>query len=119
MAPGLTHAALLALIAIAVIGSFQTIGTLLVFGLVVGPPATAALLTRTVPSMMVVSVLIAVASVGIGLVVSYHLGTAGAAMMALVPVLAFFVVLALHGLRRVSGQSGRSLLPRHSPRRTS
>jgi ABC-type Mn2+/Zn2+ transport system permease subunit len=50
MNPRFTHAALLVLIATAVIGSFQAVGTLLVFGLLVGPPATAALLARTVPA---------------------------------------------------------------------
>jgi ABC-type Mn2+/Zn2+ transport system permease subunit len=37
MRPGLAHAALLVLIALAVIGSYQSVGTLLVFGLLVGP----------------------------------------------------------------------------------
>ena len=44
--PGITHLALLALIALAIVSSFQAVGTLLVFGLLVGPPATAALLVR-------------------------------------------------------------------------
>ncbi|MGA1662408.1 MAG: metal ABC transporter permease, partial [Candidatus Nanopelagicales bacterium] len=39
MRPKTTHAALLILIAAAVIGSYQSVGTLLVFGLLVGPPA--------------------------------------------------------------------------------
>ena len=46
--PRTTHAFLLALITLAIVGSFQTVGTLLVFGLMVGPPATAALLVRRV-----------------------------------------------------------------------
>ena len=37
---------LLALITLTIVGSFQTVGTLLVFGLLVGPPATAALLVE-------------------------------------------------------------------------
>ncbi len=94
MRPRLAHGLLLVLIAIAVIGSFQSVGTLLIFGLLIGPPATAALLARTIPRMMVYSVVIAAASVWLGLVISYHLGTAGSATMALVPILAFFLVLA-------------------------
>ena len=39
--PGLAHIALLSLITISIVGSFQTVGTLLVFGLLVGPPAAA------------------------------------------------------------------------------
>ena len=99
MRPKLVHALLLVLIAMAVIGSFQSVGTLLVFGLLVGPPATAALLSRTIPRMIVYSMLIASASVWFGLVLSYHLGTAGSATMALVPITAFFLVLAGTRLR--------------------
>ena len=95
MRPGLAHAALLVLIALAVIGSYQSVGTLLVFGLLVGPPATASLLSRTVTQMMVVAALIGVVSVWLGLTISYHFGTAASATMALVPIVAFFIVLAL------------------------
>lgn len=98
MRPRSTHLLLLVLIASAVIGSFQAVGTLLVFGLLVGPPATAALLTRTIPRMFLVSIVIAVFSVWLGLLLSYHLGTAGSATMALVPIVGFFVVLAVVGL---------------------
>lgn len=94
MRPGRAHAILLVLIAAAVIGSFQSVGTLLVFGLLVGPPATAALVVRTVPRMMVVAAVLSVVSVWLGLLLSYHLGTAGSATMALVPIAAFFVTLA-------------------------
>jgi len=95
MRPGLTHAVLLALIAAAVIGSYQSVGTLLAFGLLVGPPATAALVARTVPAMMGMSVAIAVVSVVVGLALSYRLGTAGSATMAVVPIVLFFLTLAL------------------------
>jgi len=92
--PNRTHAALMVMIAAAVIGSYQSVGTLLVFGLLVGPPATAALLARTVPQMMLIAVVVGVVSVWVGLTISYHLGTAGSATMAMVPIILFFVVLA-------------------------
>lgn len=98
MRPGLAHAALLVLIALAVIGSYQSVGTLLVFGLLVGPPATASLLSRTVTQMIVVAALIGVLSVWLGLTISYHFGTAASATMALVPIVAFFIVLALKNI---------------------
>ena len=98
MRPGLAHAALLVLIALAVIGSYQSVGTLLVFGLLVGPPATASLLSRTVTQMMVVAALIGVLSVWLGLTISYHFGTAASATMALVPIVAFFIVLGLQNI---------------------
>lgn len=95
MRPGLTNAVLLVLIAAAVIGSYQSVGTLLVFGLLVGPPATAALLARTVPTMMGIAVVVAVVSVTAGLVISYYAGTAASATMAIVPIVLFFVTLAI------------------------
>lgn len=100
MRPQLTHALLLTLIAVAVIGSFRSVGTLLVFGLLVGPAATAALVSRTVPQMFVVSVLLGSLSVVLGLILSYHLETAASATMALVPIVTFFLILPLTRLRR-------------------
>jgi manganese/iron transport system permease protein len=97
--PKRAHAALLVLIAAAVIGSYQSVGTLLVFGLLVGPPATAALISRTVPKMMLAAAIIAIFSVWLGLTLSYHLNTAGSATMAIVPVILFFIVLAVTRLR--------------------
>ncbi len=93
MRPRMAHAALLVLIATAVIGSFQAVGTLLVFALLVGPPATASLVSRTVPRMMFGAAALSVVSVWLGLVISYHLGTAASATMAIIPVAIFFLVL--------------------------
>lgn len=92
--PRLANAVMLGLITLAIVGSFQTVGTLLVFGLLVGPAATAALIARRVPVMMAVAAAIGVASVAAGLVISYHANTSGSATMAVTPIVAFFVVLA-------------------------
>ncbi len=91
--PAATNLALLGLIAVAIVSSFQAVGTLLVFGLLVGPPATAALLVRRVWLCTVVAVLLGWAAVVAGLVVSYHHGTAAGATMAGMSVGLFFVVL--------------------------
>jgi ABC-type Mn2+/Zn2+ transport system permease subunit len=105
MRPRMAHAALLVLIATAVIGSFQAVGTLLVFALLVGPPATASLVSRTVPQMMLGAAALSVVSVWLGLVISYHLGTAASATMAIIPVAIFFLVLpfskAIHSRRQL------------------
>ncbi|WHS28293.1 metal ABC transporter permease [Auritidibacter ignavus] len=109
MRPQLTHWLLLIMIAGAVIGSFQAVGTVLVFGLLVGPAATAALLTRSVPQMMLVSALIGVTSVATGLIISYHADTAASATMAMVPIVLFFVVLAIRDIvRRIRSRALRS-----------
>ncbi len=98
--PGLAHSILLALITLAIVGSFRTVGTLLVFGLLIGPPATAALLARTVPATMAVAALVGIVSVVVGLIVSYHFATSASATMAIIPVVVFFVVLATRQFRR-------------------
>lgn len=100
MRPGAAHTALLVLVTLSIVGSSQTVGTLLVFGLLVGPPATAALLVRRVPAMMVTSAAIGVLSVAIGLIVSFYADTSGSATMAITPVVIFFIVLAITGLRK-------------------
>ena len=102
--PRFAHGALLALITLGIVGSFQTVGTLLVLGLLIGPPATAALLVRRVPVMMASAALIGVFSVAIGLIISYHANTAGSATMAVVPIVLFFVVLTI---KNIAGQAGR------------
>lgn len=91
--PGRAHLALLGLMAVAIVSSFQAVGTLLVFGLLVGPPATAALLVRRVWLCMLVSVTLGWVAVTAGLLVSYHHGTAAGATMAGVSVAMFFFVL--------------------------
>jgi ABC-type Mn2+/Zn2+ transport system permease subunit len=98
--PRLAHVALLGAITLAIVGSFQTVGTLLVFGLLIGPAATAALLVRRVPVMMATAALIGSVSVAIGLIVSYHADTSGSATMAVTPIVIFFVVLAAKSWRR-------------------
>lgn len=96
--PRLSHALLLALITITIVGSFQTVGTLLVLGMLVGPPSTAALLVRRVPTIMVTAALIGVLSVFIGLVVSFHADTSGSATIAVLPIVIFFLVLTVRSI---------------------
>ncbi len=93
MRPQLAQAALLAMLALSIVASFEAIGTLLVFGLLVGPPATASLLVHRVPAIMVTAMLFGALAVVAGLLVSFHHGTAGGATMAGFSVLQFFVVL--------------------------
>jgi ABC-type Mn2+/Zn2+ transport system permease subunit len=100
MRPGLAHLALMGLLATAIVTSFQAIGTLLVFGLLIGPPATASLLVRRVPLIMATAVALGAAAVVAGLVVSFHHGTAGGATIAGLAVAEFFVVLAAQEVTR-------------------
>lgn len=93
MRPALAQAALLALLAISIVASFQAVGTLLVFGLLVAPPATAALLVRRIPAIMATSVAFGALAVVVGLSLSFHHGTAAGATVAGLTVAQFFVVL--------------------------
>ena len=99
MRPHLAHLAMLALIATVVISSFRTVGTLLVFAFIVAPPATAALVSRRVPVMMGVAMLVGMLGVFIGLLVSFHFATATAPTIAGLTVLAFFLVLTVQEAR--------------------
>lgn len=101
--PRVAHIAMLTLITLSIVGSFQTVGTLLVFGLLVGPAATAALVVHRVPAMMATAAFIGVLSVALGLMISYHANTSGSATMAVVPIVLFFATLFVKSLtgRRV------------------
>ncbi|WP_157965882.1 zinc ABC transporter permease AztB [Euzebya rosea] len=91
--PAVARAVLLALIGLVVVTAFRTVGSLLVFGLLVAPAATATLLVRRVPTIMVVSTVLGWAAVVIGLELSYHLDLAGSAAMSGTSVAMFFIVL--------------------------
>ncbi len=104
--PRLARVALLALIALAIVSSFRTVGNLLVYGLLIAPPATASLLARRVPAMMATSVAVGVVSVYVGLLLSYHLDLAAGAAMAGVAVIAFFTVLTVSQTRAVWRRRG-------------
>ncbi len=98
--PGLHEWLMLGMIAVTVVVSFQTVGTLLVFGMLVAPPATAALLARRIGAMMLGAAILGALSVAVGLLLSYHYDLAAGATIVLVEVAAFFVVLAVRSLRR-------------------
>jgi ABC-type Mn2+/Zn2+ transport system permease subunit len=98
--PRATHVALMLLLAISIVAGFQAVGVLLVFGLLVGPPATASLLVRRIPVMMLVSMLFGSVAVVAGLAISFHAGTAGGATMAGLSVAQFFLVLLVTEIAR-------------------
>jgi ABC-type Mn2+/Zn2+ transport system permease subunit len=94
------HAVMLALIALTVVVSFTTVGTLLVFGMLLAPAGVGALVARRVPTMMGVAVGVGAVSVVAGLLLSYHFDLAAGATMVLVAVGIFFLTLVVQGLRR-------------------
>ncbi|MEW6583843.1 MAG: metal ABC transporter permease [Actinomycetota bacterium] len=96
---GRYHAVMLALIAVTIVVSFTTVGTLLVFGMLLAPAGTGALLARNVTTMAGVAVGAGAASVVAGLLLSYHLDLAAGASVVLVAVGLFFAVLAVQAVR--------------------
>ena len=94
------HLVMLVLVTLAVVIGFRVVGALLVLGLLIAPPATAALLTKRLPAMMGVSALIAAASAPLGLLLSWHLDLAAGGSIVLVAVSAFMVALVLRPATR-------------------
>lgn len=94
--------AMLVMVALAVIMSFQTVGTLLVFGMLIAPAGAGALLAHRLASMMAWAALIGAASVYLGLLVSYHFDVAGSAAIVVIAVLAFFAVFTVQSLAPAS-----------------
>lgn len=98
--PRLTHFALLVLLALSIVASFETVGSLLVFAFLIAPPATATLLVRSVPRVMALAVAIGAVSSVVGMLVSYHHATATGATMALTTVIVFLAALMANAARR-------------------
>jgi ABC-type Mn2+/Zn2+ transport system permease subunit len=86
------HAIMLLLVALTVVVSFQTVGTLLVFGMLIAPASTGALLARRIGTMMVIACVVGVASSYLGLLASYWWDIAAGAAMVLVATCIFFGV---------------------------
>ena len=96
---GLYHNIMLLMIAATVIVSFQTVGTLLVFGMLIAPAGAGALLARKIWVMMLLATAFGILSTYLGLLVSYQFDLAAGAAIALVSVLIFFIVFVIKNLR--------------------
>ena len=95
----LYHNIMLTMIAVAVIISFQTVGTMLVFGMLLAPAGAAALLAKRMHTMMIYASLIGMVSVYSGLLVSYTFNLAAGSAIVLVATLIFFAVLLIKNLQ--------------------
>jgi ABC-type Mn2+/Zn2+ transport system permease subunit len=93
------HALMLLLVATTVVVSFQSVGTLLVFGMLLAPSASGALIASRLPTMMAAGILIGSASTYLGLLISYNFDTAAGATIVLVATAIFFVVLTIVNVR--------------------
>lgn len=105
--PRLTDLALMGLLALATLVAIQGLGNLLVVAVLVGPAATARLLSKRMFPMMVLATVLAVACGVSGLYLSYYAGLAAGASIAGSIVVLYVVVAS------VTGVLGR-LVPRSS-----
>ena len=83
------HNVMLTMVAITVVASFQTVGTLLVLGMLIAPAATGALFARRISSMMTIAAIVGTLSTYIGLLLSYHFDIAAGATIVFTAVMFF------------------------------
>lgn len=100
LAPRVAHAVLLGLVTLAVVASFHVVGTLLVFGLLIAPPAAALYWARSVPTIMLGATAFGATATVLGLLVSWHWETAAGATITATSVLLFFASASAAALRR-------------------
>lgn len=98
--PGIWQAVLLGLLTLAITSGFHAVGTLLVVGLLLAPPATALLLVRRLPLAIVTAAALGTSAVLLGLLASWHAGTAAGASIVLIAVAQFALAWALSLRRR-------------------
>jgi len=99
----LFHNVMLAMVALTVIASFQTVGTLLVLGMLIAPAATGSLFARRIESMMLIAALVGSLSTYIGLLVSYHYDLAAGASIVLTAVVIFAISATANEIRKSRG----------------
>ena len=97
--PKLLHMVMLSMIAATVIVSFQTVGTMLVFGLLIAPAATAALFARRMGAIMAGAGVLGSTAVFAGLNFSYQFNLAAGASITLTAAAIFFLALPLKAWR--------------------
>ncbi|MCF7644739.1 metal ABC transporter permease [Bacillus subtilis] len=85
----LLHYGLLAILSLTIVGALKAVGIILAIAILIAPGAIAFLLTRNFSSMLVVAVIVAVASSGLGVYVSFFIDSAPAPTIVLLMTLVF------------------------------
>jgi zinc/manganese transport system permease protein len=106
LGPRSAQAALVGLVTLAVVASYQAVGSLLVVGLLLAPAVAAGHWTTRIPTRMVLAAVLGIASVLVGLLVSWHAATAAGASVAVTAI----AVAALSGGARAGLTTLRSRL---------
>lgn len=80
--PRVAQAVLVGMVTLAVVASYQAVGSLLVVGLLIAPAVSAAPWTARIPTRMLLATAIGVIAVFVGLLVSWYAATAAGATVA-------------------------------------
>ena len=102
------HLLMLLLVALTLVIAFPTVGTLLVFGMLLAPAASAALLVSRINTMMIVASVIGAVSTYVGLLISYWFDLAAGSTVVLTTVAVFFVIFAISQARDSGMHVGRT-----------
>ena len=105
---------LVGLVTLAVVASYQAVGSLLVVGLLLAPAVAAGPWTRRIPTRMALATCFGAVSVLLGLLVSWHAATAAGASVAL----AAIVLAALSAGTHAATGLVLPVLPSLSPKAT-
>lgn len=103
--PVLLHYALMTLVSLTAVGAYDSVGSILVVGFMVGPPLTAYLLTSKLKKMLLITVIIAVVNSVAGVELSFLFDVSIAGMIAVVTGTTFLTVFIFspkHGLIKAS-----------------
>ncbi|WP_280509135.1 zinc ABC transporter permease AztB, partial [Nocardia cyriacigeorgica] len=99
LAPRRAQFVLVGLLTLAIVASFHIVGTLLVFGLLIAPPAAAMLFAHRIPMVMALAAAFGSVATVVGLLISWHAGTAAGATIAGTAVTLFFLSALVSRLR--------------------
>jgi zinc/manganese transport system permease protein len=108
LGPRSAQAALVGLVSLAVVASYQAVGSLLVVGLLLAPAVAAGHWTTRIPTRMVLAAIFGVAAVLLGLLISWFAATAAGASVAATAILLAGLSWAVH--------AGLALARRGTPR---
>jgi manganese/iron transport system permease protein len=93
------HYGLLVLLSLTIVASFKAVGIILVIAMLIGPGATAYLLTDSFERMLVIATVVATISAALGTIVSFHIDGATGACIVLIQA-SFFILAFLFAPKR-------------------
>jgi len=106
--PALAQALLVGLVTLAVVVSYQAVGSLLVVGLLVAPAVAASQWTTRIPTTMALAAVLGVVAVQVGLLVSWYAATAAGSSIAMTAVGLAVASWALRSATRAAGTALRT-----------